>query len=50
MSYMSPQTGRQYVLVTIPGSGFIASSADEVLEPGDVARTSGQVIAYALPQ
>ena len=47
MSYVSPQTGRQYVLVTVPGEGTPQGS------PGDrgegTEQTGGRVIAYALP-
>jgi len=53
MSYVSPKTGRQYVLVTVPGQGRPPGG------PGDTAtgegavsaqQTGGRVIAYALPR
>ena len=49
MSYVSPATGKQYVLVTVPGAGRPAPSADhEVGTQAPPAPTGGQVIAYAL--
>ena len=41
MSYVSPKTGRQYVVVTVPGT---AGPQDE-----GTPETGGRVIAYALP-
>jgi membrane-bound PQQ-dependent dehydrogenase (glucose/quinate/shikimate family) len=51
MSYVSPATGRQYVLVTIPGSGPPPGSfGDDTSNESPVVSTGGRVIAYALPQ
>ena len=41
MSYVSPKSGRQYVVVTVPGT---AGPQDE-----GTPETGGRVIAYALP-
>ncbi|MEE2782180.1 MAG: PQQ-binding-like beta-propeller repeat protein [Pseudomonadota bacterium] len=53
MTYVSPATGRQYVLVTLPGESRPRPAADEDT-PGastlPAERLSGRVIAYALPQ
>ena len=52
MSYVSPKTGRQYVVVTVPGEGGPQGNPDDdaaaQVEPGE--QTGGRVIAYALPQ
>lgn len=52
MSYVSPKSGRQYVLVTVPGEGRPAASeehgAGEQAEPP--AEAGGRVIAFALPE
>lgn len=54
MSYTSPVTGKQYLLVTVPGSGRPliggdnATGRSESDEPE--ARLGGKVIAYALPE
>jgi len=53
MSYVSPKTGRQYVLVTVPGQA--RPQEDNPLadteERSDGSEGSGsKVIAYALPQ
>jgi membrane-bound PQQ-dependent dehydrogenase (glucose/quinate/shikimate family) len=53
MSYVSPKTGRQYVIVTIPGEGAPQPGGghDASAEGGDIATpTGGRVIAYALPE
>jgi len=52
MSYVSPKTGRQYVVVTVPGTvaptgGF---GNPEGVSGLGTAETGGRVIAYALPQ
>ena len=52
MSYVSPKTGRQYVVVTVPGTvapqggfeGIITSDGEGTPETG------GRVIAFALPE
>ncbi|MEM8768572.1 MAG: PQQ-binding-like beta-propeller repeat protein [Pseudomonadota bacterium] len=49
MSYLSPKSGKQYVLVTVPGSGPRREADDPegaVLEPEP--GTTGQVIAFAI--
>ena len=52
MSYVSPKTGRQYVLVTVPGAGGPPAGEDhgagEQAEPPPQA--GGTVIAFALPE
>ena len=49
ISYVSPATGRQYVLVTLPGAGRgVADVADDVSGEGDLTQRGGKVIAYAL--
>ncbi|MEM7079906.1 MAG: PQQ-binding-like beta-propeller repeat protein [Pseudomonadota bacterium] len=50
MSYVSPATGRQYVLVTTPGVSFGPTSADEIVDITNMSREGGRVIAYALPR
>lgn len=50
MSYVSPTSGRQYVLVTVPDGGGglqLESAADTATD--DEAAPGGWVIAYALP-
>ena len=51
MSYVSPKTGRQYVLVTVPGT--VAPTGDfgdpSGISGEGTAATGGRVIAYALP-
>ena len=52
MSYVSPKTGKQYVLLTLPGEAAIGVGADH---SGDTNSTTavnaggGHVVAYALP-
>ena len=52
MSYVSPKTGKQYVLLTLPGEAAIGVGADH---SGDTSSTTavnaggGHVVAYALP-
>ncbi|MEC7995986.1 MAG: membrane-bound PQQ-dependent dehydrogenase, glucose/quinate/shikimate family [Pseudomonadota bacterium] len=52
MSYVSPKTGKQYVLLTLPGEAAIGVGADH---SGDINSTTavnaggGHVVAYALP-
>ena len=52
MSYVSPQTGKQYVLLTVPGAASVSvgvdhSDGDQASDP--VNNDGGYVIAYALP-
>ena len=52
MSYVSPQTGKQYVLLTVPGAASVSvgvdhSDGDQASDP--VNNGGGYVIAYALP-
>ena len=51
MSYLSPTAGKQYVLVTIPGTGPRRNADDPegaVIEE-QTTGTTGQVLAFALP-
>ncbi|MEZ5561033.1 MAG: membrane-bound PQQ-dependent dehydrogenase, glucose/quinate/shikimate family [Pseudomonadales bacterium] len=50
MSYVSPKTGRQYVIVTVPGDGSIPMLGSHEAETGHAAGepTGGYVIAYGL--
>jgi len=49
ISYVSPKTGRQYVLVTVPGQGRPQTIGDEIPTGVDAsAATGGRIIAYAL--
>ena len=53
MTYVSPATGRQYVLVTLPGESRPRPAADEDTPDTNALPQkplSGRVIAYALPQ
>ena len=53
MSYVSPKTHRQYVLVTVPGTGAPQGSFDdlEAMAQGEgTPETGGREIAYALPE
>ncbi len=52
MSYVSPKTGRQYVVVTVPGTGTPQGIPDdeESAQGESSEQTGGRVIAYALPQ
>ena len=52
MSYVSPKTGRQYVLVTVPGQGGPQAGVGDALpdDAGSSPQSGGRVIAYALPQ
>lgn len=51
MSYVSPESGRQFILVTVPGAGRPQPAAGhDASGEGDAAqRQGGRVIAYALP-
>jgi glucose dehydrogenase len=51
MSYVSPKTGRQYVVVTVPGAGTPQGNPDdeESAQGESSEQTGGRVIAYALP-
>ena len=51
MSYVSPKTGKQYILVTVPGAGRpAATSAHSESETNIESKTptGGRIIAYAL--
>lgn len=52
MSYVSSKSGRQYVLVTVPGTGRPQNrDAPQASDQGDVAApVGGRVIAYALSE
>ncbi len=52
MSYVSPKTNRQYVLVTVAGSGAPAGGFDDPagMQGEGTPETGGQVIAFALPE
>ena len=52
MSYVSPKTGRQYVVVTVPGTAPRQRRSEELPEDhGEgTPETGGRVIAYALPE
>jgi membrane-bound PQQ-dependent dehydrogenase (glucose/quinate/shikimate family) len=52
MSYVSPNTGRQYVVITVPeGGGIIpGSAAKSGDDPADKSALGGHVIAYRLPR
>jgi glucose dehydrogenase len=53
MSYVSPKTGRQYVLVTVPGQATPQGGnplADTEGKSDGTEGAGGKVIAYALPQ
>jgi hypothetical protein len=50
MSYVSPTTGKQYVIVTVADGGGalqLEAAVDDDVETGDVP--GGYVIAYSLP-
>jgi membrane-bound PQQ-dependent dehydrogenase (glucose/quinate/shikimate family) len=52
MSYVSPKTGRQYVLVTVPGPGRPTGNFGEpgAMQGEGTPETGGRVIAFALPE
>ena len=52
MSYVSPKTGRQYVVVTVPGTAAPQGGFDDpAARQGEgTPETGGRVIAYALPE
>jgi glucose dehydrogenase len=52
MSYVSPRTGRQYVIVTVPGTGAPPGGFDDLegMQGEGTAETGGRVIAFALPE
>jgi len=52
MSYVSPKTGRQYVVVTVPGEGGPQGNPEDEAsgQAESSEQTGGRVIAYALPQ
>jgi quinoprotein glucose dehydrogenase len=50
MSYTSPVTGKQYVLVTVPGAGRPLTAGDDTSGKSQASdAVGGKVIAYALP-
>ena len=52
MSYVSPKTGKQYVLLTLPGEAAIGVGADHSGETDSTTAVNaggGHVVAYALP-
>ncbi len=51
MTYVSPKTGRQYVLVVVPDGGGapLAAESAEREESDDADVKGGYVIAYRLP-
>jgi membrane-bound PQQ-dependent dehydrogenase (glucose/quinate/shikimate family) len=53
MSYVSPKSGKQYVLLTVPGEAVVGVGADHAGGDDDsnaVNAGGGHVIAYALPE
>jgi|TARA_B100000315_G_scaffold232207_1_gene244214 membrane-bound PQQ-dependent dehydrogenase (glucose/quinate/shikimate family) len=52
MSYVSPNTGRQYVVVTMPGTARLSGDFDDpdATRGEGTPETGGRVIAYALPE
>ena len=48
MSYLSPQTKRQIVVITVPGAGRFGMAESEDNSPPDPL--GGHIIAYALPR
>jgi glucose dehydrogenase len=51
MSYVSPKSGRQYVIVTVPEGGGILQLETQVNEGGEESEVGGGwVYAYALPE
>ena len=51
MSYVSSKTGKQYVVVTVPGDGRPRPSGGHSQETEDAAPPmGGKVIAYTLPE
>ncbi len=49
MTYVSPTTDRQYVIVTVPGARQPPEAAHDASSAGEAATAVGRVIAYALP-
>ncbi len=52
MTYVSPKTGRQYILVVVPdgGAGGLTLESAEREESDDTDVEGGYVIAYRLPE
>jgi hypothetical protein len=53
MSYVSPQSGRQFVVITVPAPGREDESHVAEQRKGDESKmqdSGGWVIAYALPK
>jgi hypothetical protein len=50
MSYVSPTTGKQYILVTVPDGGGLLQLETQVNEGTEEEQVpGGYIIAYALP-
>ncbi|NKB33160.1 MAG: membrane-bound PQQ-dependent dehydrogenase, glucose/quinate/shikimate family [Pseudomonadales bacterium] len=49
MSYVSPESGKQYVIVTVPSSGGGLNLESQVDNLDEVQSLGGYIIAYALP-
>ena len=49
MSYVSPESGKQYVLVTVPGGGGGLTLETQVDNSDETQSAGGHIIAYALP-
>ena len=49
MSYISPSTGKQYVIVTVPSGGGGLQLETAIDESSEAESSGGYVIAYALP-
>ncbi|MEQ8693601.1 MAG: hypothetical protein RIC89_22545, partial [Pseudomonadales bacterium] len=50
MTYVSPTTGKQYVIVTVAGEATSTTEGDDVMgESRTNTSQGGKVIAYALP-
>ena len=51
MSYVSPKSGRQYVIVTVPGDagGLLREDAPPAAGESAAPDSGGYVIAYRLP-
>ena len=49
MSYVSPVTGKQYVVVTVPDDAADSLEMDKSASAEDDGQRGGYVIAYTLP-
>ena len=50
MSYVSPKTGRQYIVVAVPGTGGPQGGFADGGSGAGTAETGGRLIAFALPE